>query len=203
MIVIDDPDDAVPLAARSPTAACRAPRSRFARRAPPRRCGASRPSAPTCCSAPARCSTPSRRRRRADGGREFIVAPGFNPRVVDYCLGHDIPVFPGVCTPTEIEAALRTGLTTLKFFPAEPIGGLAFLKAMAAPYVDVKFMPTGGINAANVASYLAFKRVVACGGSWMAPHGLDRREAVRSHSRRVADARRRSRAYGTAGSDHG
>src|SRR5205085_4451896 len=84
-------------------------------------------------------------------------------------LEHDILVFPGIATPTEVEAALEKGLKTLKFFPAEQMGGLEFLKAMAAPYVDVNFMPTGGINAENVGKYLAFKRVVACGGSWMAP----------------------------------
>jgi 2-dehydro-3-deoxyphosphogluconate aldolase / (4S)-4-hydroxy-2-oxoglutarate aldolase len=74
-----------------------------------------------------------------------------------------------VCTPTEIEAALERGLDVLKFFPAEPMGGINFLKAIAAPYVGVTFMPTGGINASNVKTYLAFNRVVACGGSWMAP----------------------------------
>jgi 2-dehydro-3-deoxyphosphogluconate aldolase/(4S)-4-hydroxy-2-oxoglutarate aldolase len=89
--------------------------------------------------------------------------------MVEYCLEHEIPVFPGIATPTEVEAALEKGLTTLKFFPAEQSGGLEYLKAIAAPYVDVTFMPTGGINAENVAKYLAFKRVVACGGSWMAP----------------------------------
>ena len=75
---------------------------------------------------------------------------------------------PGVATPTEVEMAIEKGLRTLKFFPAEPMGGLNYLKAIAAPYVDVNFMPTGGINADNVATYLAFKRIVACGGSWMA-----------------------------------
>jgi len=102
-------------------------------------------------------------------GAQFIVAPGFSRPVVDRCRERDVPVFPGVCTPTEIEAALACGLTTLKFFPAEAMGGVSFLKAIAAPYVSVSFMPTGGINASNVSSYLALKSVVACGGSWMAP----------------------------------
>jgi 2-dehydro-3-deoxyphosphogluconate aldolase/(4S)-4-hydroxy-2-oxoglutarate aldolase len=102
-------------------------------------------------------------------GAQFVVAPGFNPAVVEYCQSVELPVFPGVCTPTEIETALGTGLSVLKFFPAEPMGGLAYLKAIAAPYVGVSFMPTGGIGPANLASYLAFPRVVACGGSWMAP----------------------------------
>ena len=106
---------------------------------------------------------------RAAGAR-FVVAPGFNLAVVEYCQSVDLPVFPGVCTPTEIEMALGAGLSVLKFFPAEPMGGLAFLKAIAAPYVGVSFMPTGGIGPSNLASYLAVPRVVACGGSWMAPN---------------------------------
>ena len=102
-------------------------------------------------------------------GAKFVVSPGFNARVVDYCLTHDMSVYPGVCTPTDIETALSRGLRVVKFFPAEPIGGLPYLKAIAAPYSDIDFIPTGGVNASNLASYLAFKRVIACGGSWMAP----------------------------------
>ena len=135
--------------------------------------------------------TPKQAAAAREAGAQFVVAPGFNPRVVDYCLEHDIPVYPGVATPTEIEAALEKGLTTLKFFPAEPMGGLAFLKAVAAPYVDVNFMPTGGINAANVASYLAFNRVVACGASWMAsPDWIAAKQfdRIRDESRRASDA---------------
>lgn len=104
-----------------------------------------------------------------DAGAQFIVSPGFNPVVVDYCLEQGIPIFPGVCTPTEIEAALQKGLKVVKFFPAEPAGGLAYLKAISAPYSMVEFIPTGGINAEKLPSYLSFKNVVACGGSWMAP----------------------------------
>lgn len=102
-------------------------------------------------------------------GAKFVIAPGFNPAVVDYCQENDIPVFPGVATPTEVEMALGKGLRVVKFFPAEPMGGVSFLKAIAAPYGDVEFIPTGGVNEKNIGDYLAFKRVVACGGSWMAP----------------------------------
>ncbi|HVF40945.1 MAG TPA: bifunctional 4-hydroxy-2-oxoglutarate aldolase/2-dehydro-3-deoxy-phosphogluconate aldolase [Gemmatimonadaceae bacterium] len=105
---------------------------------------------------------------RAAGAR-FIVAPGFNPVVVDYCLEEGIPVFPGIATPSELEAALTRGLSVVKFFPAEPLGGLTYLKAISAPYGAVEFMPTGGITLENVTSYLGFPKVVACGGSWMAP----------------------------------
>jgi len=132
--------------------------------------------------------TPTQVDSALDAGAAFIVAPGFNPVVVDYCLERDVPVFPGVCTPSEVEAALMRGLRVLKFFPAEPAGGLPYLKAIAAPYGDVEFMPTGGITRAIVGSYLAFPRVVACGGSWMAPADWIARgefDAVRAETERT------------------
>jgi 2-dehydro-3-deoxyphosphogluconate aldolase/(4S)-4-hydroxy-2-oxoglutarate aldolase len=113
--------------------------------------------------------TPERAADARAAGASFIVAPGFNPAVADYCLAHDIPVFPGVCTPTEIEAAMAKGLRVLKFFPAEPMGGVRTLRAIAAPYGDLSFIPTGGIGLDTLGDYLALDRVVACGGSWMAP----------------------------------
>ena len=112
--------------------------------------------------------TPGQARDALDAGAKFIVAPGFNPSVVDYCLENDVPVFPGIATPTEIEAAMTRDLTVLKFFPAEPLGGLSYLRAISAPYGSLEFMPTGGISIQNVETYLAFSKVVACGGSWMA-----------------------------------
>ncbi|MGQ0640522.1 MAG: bifunctional 4-hydroxy-2-oxoglutarate aldolase/2-dehydro-3-deoxy-phosphogluconate aldolase [Gemmatimonadaceae bacterium] len=129
-------------------------------------------------------------------GAKFVVSPGFNPRVVDYCLTHGLPVYPGVCTPTDIEAALDKGLRVLKFFPAEPIGGLPYLKAMSAPYADIDFIPTGGINASNLATYLGFKRVLACGGSWMAPADwiAERRfDSIRDASRKASEIARAAR----------
>ncbi len=169
VIVIDEPEHAVPLGAALlagglPCAEVTL-RTRNALEAL-RRLTAQHPSLLTGAGT---VLTPSQAADAREAGAQFIVAPGFSPAVVDYCLGHDLPVFPGVCTPTEIEAALARGLTVLKFFPAEPSGGLAFLKAIAAPYGDVRFMPTGGITAANLAPYLRFDRVVACGGSWIAP----------------------------------
>ena len=110
--------------------------------------------------------------RAIDAGAKFIVSPGFNPKVTEYVLKKGVPMTPGVCTPTEVEAAMEFGLDVLKFFPAEPSGGLKMIKAMAAPYVGLNFMPTGGISAANVRDYLAYDRIVACGGSWMVSGSL-------------------------------
>ena len=110
--------------------------------------------------------------RAIDAGAKFIVSPGFNPKVTEYVLKRGVPMTPGVCTPTEIEAALQFDLDVLKFFPAEPSGGLKMIKALCAPYVGLNFMPTGGINADNVRDYLKYDRIVACGGSWMVSGSL-------------------------------
>jgi 2-dehydro-3-deoxyphosphogluconate aldolase/(4S)-4-hydroxy-2-oxoglutarate aldolase len=110
--------------------------------------------------------------RAVSAGAQFIVSPGFNQKVVDWCLNNKIPVTPGVATPTEIDMALDKGLNILKFFPAEALGGLVTLKAIAAPYVGVKFIPTGGINPANLADYLAHPSVHCCGGSWLVKANL-------------------------------
>lgn len=105
--------------------------------------------------------------RAMAAGAKFIVAPGFNPTVVKHCMEKGYPVTPGVQTPGEMEQAMEMGLDFVKFFPAEPAGGLKMIKAVAAPYVGLKFMPTGGINKDNVRDYLAYDRIVACGGTWM------------------------------------
>lgn len=100
-------------------------------------------------------------------GAKYIVAPGLNPDVVKYCQSKNIPMLPGVCTPSEVEQGLALGLDALKFFPAEAAGGVNMLKALAGPYGGVKFMPTGGITQKNLKEYLSVKSVFACGGSWM------------------------------------
>ena len=105
-------------------------------------------------------------------GARFIVSPGFNQKVVDWCLQNEIPVTPGVLTPTEIDMALDRGLNILKFFPAEAMGGITTLKAISAPYGGVKFIPTGGINQNNLADYLALPSVHCCGGSWLVKANL-------------------------------
>ncbi len=102
-----------------------------------------------------------------DAGASFIVSPGFNPKVVGYCVENNIPITPGISNPTDIEMALEFGLEVVKFFPAEAMGGVKTLKAISAPYNKLKFMPTGGISASNIMDYLSLPFVIACGGSWM------------------------------------
>lgn len=106
-----------------------------------------------------------------ESGADFIVSPGFNPRIVQYCLDRHIPIVPGVNTPSLVEQAMEMGLQTLKFFPAEPSGGKNMLKALSAVY-PIKFMPTGGIGLNNINDYLSIPSVLACGGSWMVPSEL-------------------------------
>jgi 2-dehydro-3-deoxyphosphogluconate aldolase/(4S)-4-hydroxy-2-oxoglutarate aldolase len=105
-------------------------------------------------------------------GAQFVVSPGIREEVVRFALGEGLPVSPGVCTPSEVERALDLGLSVLKFFPAEQFGGVGTLKAFGAVYPDVPFMPTGGINADNLARYLALENVICCGGSWMVETAL-------------------------------
>lgn len=105
--------------------------------------------------------------RAVAAGAKFIVSPGFDAEIVDYCIAKDIPVFPGCVTPSEVIQAIKRGLEVIKFFPAEQYGGVATIKALCAPYPNATFMPTGGINAKNLKEYLSFKKIVACGGSWM------------------------------------
>lgn len=108
-------------------------------------------------------------KRAVDAGATYIVSPGLNAAVVGWCVEHDIPVLPGCATPSDIETALGFGLQTVKFFPAEALGGLKLIRAMSAPYGTISFVPTGGIDEKNVEAYLAFDKVKAVGGSWMAP----------------------------------
>ncbi|MEY8517401.1 bifunctional 4-hydroxy-2-oxoglutarate aldolase/2-dehydro-3-deoxy-phosphogluconate aldolase [Lachnospiraceae bacterium 29-84] len=107
-----------------------------------------------------------------EAGAEFIVSPGLSPAVVTRCIDKNIPITPGINNPTDIETALSFGLEVLKFFPAEPSGGLAMIKALSAPYPQITFMPTGGIHLENMGRYLSYPKVIACGGSWMASSEL-------------------------------
>ncbi|MFV2113214.1 bifunctional 4-hydroxy-2-oxoglutarate aldolase/2-dehydro-3-deoxy-phosphogluconate aldolase [Micromonospora sp. LOL_025] len=111
--------------------------------------------------------TPAQVDRAVEAGARFVVTPGFSPAVVRRCQELGVPVFPGVATGTEIQMALDAGLDTVKFFPAEQLGGVGMIKALAAPYRSVRFIPTGGVNTANLADYLALPAVLAVGGTWM------------------------------------
>ena len=104
--------------------------------------------------------------RAVGAGAKFIVSPGFDPEIVDYCIEKEIPVFPGCITPSEVAQAVKRGLKVVKFFPAEQFGGVATIKALAAPYTMVKFMPTGGVSTKNLKDYLGCDKILCCGGSW-------------------------------------
>jgi 2-dehydro-3-deoxyphosphogluconate aldolase/(4S)-4-hydroxy-2-oxoglutarate aldolase len=110
--------------------------------------------------------------RAIDAGAQFIVAPGTNPKVVEHVLKRGVVMVPGVATPSEVELAMSLGATTLKFFPAETLGGVNMLKALAGPYPDIRFIPTGGITPELLPAYLMLRSVLACGGSWLAPRHL-------------------------------
>lgn len=107
--------------------------------------------------------------RAVASGAKFIVAPGFNPHIVEWCISHNVAVLPGINNPLGIEQAIELGISCLKFFPAEASGGVKFINAIHAPYNSITFIPTGGINEENLSEYLSSPGVVACGGSWMVP----------------------------------
>lgn len=127
---------------------------------------------PDMCVGAGTVLTPAQVDAAVAAGAKFIVSPGLNPTVVSYCVEKNIPIVPGCSSPSDIETALSFGLDVVKFFPAEAAGGLPMIKAMSAPYTKVRFMPTGGINAANLNDYLAFSKIIACGGSWMVSKDL-------------------------------
>lgn len=130
-------------------------------------------------------------------GAKFIVSPGFDPEIVDYCLEKEIPVLPGCISPSEVAQAVKRGLNIVKFFPAEAAGGLAMIKAMAAPYTGLKFMPTGGINANNLEEYLSCDKILCCGGSWMVKGDMvkagefDKIREMTKEARQLVDAIRK------------
>lgn len=106
-------------------------------------------------------------KRALDAGAQFLVSPGFSAKVTEFAVDNNIVIFPGICTPTEIMMAMEYNLPVVKFFPAKQYGGLDTIKALAAPFPAMKFMPTGGVSAANIKDFLAFDKIIACGGSWM------------------------------------
>ena len=136
--------------------------------------------------------------RAVNAGAKFIVSPGLNPKIVKYCIEKGVPVTPGTANPSDVEQAIELGLEVVKFFPAEAAGGLNMIKSMAAPYTQMKFMPTGGVNAKNLESYLSCDKIIACGGSWMVKGDLVKagkfdeiREMTEEAVKLVADIRSR------------
>jgi 2-dehydro-3-deoxyphosphogluconate aldolase / (4S)-4-hydroxy-2-oxoglutarate aldolase len=131
-----------------------------------------------------------------DAGARMLVAPGFNPAVVEHARRIGLPMLPGVCTPSEVEAALSLGLTAVKLFPIEPIGGVRYLRALAGPYGRMLWNPTGGITADRLQDYLAVTSVLACGGSWVAPRADiagGRFEAITARAAEAVQTVRRAR----------
>jgi 2-dehydro-3-deoxyphosphogluconate aldolase/(4S)-4-hydroxy-2-oxoglutarate aldolase len=111
-------------------------------------------------------------KRAVDAGVAFIVSPGINRQVIEFAINNGIAIFPGICTPSEVMIAMEYNLPVVKFFPAMQYGGLDAIKALAAPFPDLRFMPTGGISSENILSFLKFKKIIACGGSWMVKDSL-------------------------------
>ena len=118
-------------------------------------------------------------RQALEAGATFIVSPGLSPAVAEVCKENNIPYYPGCVTPTEIMAALELGITTVKFFPANVYGGLKALKALSAPFPQVKFIPTGGVDRSNIDEFLAFDKIAAIGGSFFVKEALDKMEAAK------------------------
>lgn len=166
VIKLNDPKDAIPLVDALVAGGLSVAEITFRTAAAPEAIASVRKERPDVLVGAGTVLTIEQAQKAIDSGASFVVSPGFNPTVVDYCIEKGMPVFPGVTSPTEVEMGLARGLKVLKFFPAEASGGVAMLKALSAVY-EVRFMPTGGVSDKNVLSYLALKNVIACGGSWM------------------------------------
>ncbi|MGD8171624.1 bifunctional 4-hydroxy-2-oxoglutarate aldolase/2-dehydro-3-deoxy-phosphogluconate aldolase [Vibrio sp. TRT 21S02] len=143
---------------------------------------------PEMCVGAGTVLTPQQIEQAQQAGAEFVVAPGLNPNTVKRCQAIGMPIVPGVNNPSQVEQALELGLSFLKFFPAEASGGLAMVKSLLAPYVNVSFMPTGGIGKNNVNDYLSIDRVVCCGGTWMVSPALIENEQWDEIGRLVREA---------------
>ena len=167
VVVIDDAKDAVPLAKALVAGGLPCAEVTFRTAAAEEAIRRISAEVPEIFVAAGTVLTPEQADRAMAAGAKFIVSPGFNPNMVKYCIEKNYPMIPGTQTPGEMEQAMELGLEVVKFFPAEPAGGLAMIKAVAAPYTKLQFMPTGGINAKNVTEYLKYDKIIASGGSWM------------------------------------
>jgi 2-dehydro-3-deoxyphosphogluconate aldolase/(4S)-4-hydroxy-2-oxoglutarate aldolase len=121
-------------------------------------------------------------------GAEGLVSPGFDADLVAHCQKNDMPIYPGVATPSEVMTALKNGLTTLKFFPAESLGGMTMVQSLLSVFRDVSLMPTGGITPDNLLTYLSYERVICCGGTWLAPESMMEDNKWAAIESRIKDA---------------
>lgn len=174
VVKIDNPDDAVPLANALSRGGLKVAEITFRTDAAEESIRRIRAEVPDMLVGAGTVLTKEQIDRAKAAGAEFLVSPGFNEKIVRYALDVQLPIIPGCNNPTAIEAALELGLTTLKFFPAEASGGLDMIKSLCAPYTNIRFMPTGGVNESNLSTYLAFPKIIACGGSWMVKDSLIR-----------------------------
>lgn len=172
VVVLEDASLAAPLAEALCRGGMPSAEVTFRTDAAPEAIRAMRQACPTMCVGAGTVLTVEQAEQAVEAGASFVVSPGFDAGVVRYCIEREVPVLPGAVTPSEVTAARALGLTVTKFFPAEQYGGLSAIKALAAPFVGHRFMPTGGIGPANVAEYLACPSVIACGGTWMVKPAL-------------------------------
>ena len=194
VVVLDRPEDAVPTAQAMLRGGIDVMEITFRAAAAPEAIRSVSESVPEMLVGAGTVVTLEQCRRAVDCGAKFIVSPGFDEEVVRWCVENDVAVCPGCVTPTEITAALRYGLSVVKFFPANVYGGLAGMKALSAPFGGVRFIPTGGVAAANLKEYASAPFVCAVGGSWVCPKkeiaagNFDAVEALCLEARRIVDA---------------
>lgn len=169
VIKIQDPDTAVPLAKALQQGGISAAEITFRTEGAEESIRRIAREMPEICLCAGTILTPEQAERAVDAGAKAIISPGTNLDTVQWCLRRSIPVIPGCATPTEVETCMRAGLTLVKLFPAQVVGGVSMLKALYGPYPAMRFMPTGGINLSNVMEYLSLPNVWCCGGTWLTP----------------------------------
>jgi len=195
VVKLDRPEDAVPLAKALIAGGMRCIEVTFRTAAAEEAIRAIAAEVPEMLLGAGTVLTPEQARRAVDAGAQFVVSPGLSDATVQYCVDNDIPIFPGTASPSDVEKALSYGLKYLKFFPAEANGGLKMIKAMCGPYTNVVFMPTGGINEDNMSAYLAYEKILACGGSWMVKDALIKNQQWDEITRLADSAMRKMLAF--------
>ncbi len=188
VVVLDDPEDAAPLAKALTAGGLSCAEVTFRTDAAAESIRRIRAACPDMLVGAGTVLTAGQVEQAVDAGAEFIVSPGFDPEIVDLCLEKNIPVFPGCMTPSEVAQGVKRGLKVIKFFPAKQAGGLDMIRALSAPYPMARFMPTGGIGPDNLKSYLSCDKVLCCGGSWMVKKELIEKGAFEKIRQLCAEA---------------